>query len=148
LSQSDDTNEIIDGEVSHRAELRQQVIRQYKAQSGPLPSPGTLAEYEKVMPGLANRIVELAEKEQAHRHEMQRSTVVGGISIATRGQRYGLVSVLAVLAVAGVLVALGHETAGAVLAGADLVSVAGVFVYGKHTEKSIAEARHRTSDSE
>lgn len=36
---------------------------------GPLPDPVTLANYEKLMPGLAERVVRMAEKEQEHRHE-------------------------------------------------------------------------------
>lgn len=36
--------------------------------TGPLPPPSILAGYEQVLPGAAERIVSMAEKEQAHRH--------------------------------------------------------------------------------
>lgn len=32
--------------------------------TGPLPPPGAMADYEKVLPGMADRIVTMAEKEQ------------------------------------------------------------------------------------
>lgn len=53
-------------------------ISEERAHSGPLPAPETLAEYEKILPGLAERIVRLAEQpheeftvEQRHRHGME-----------------------------------------------------------------------------
>lgn len=39
-----------------------------KSHSGPLPSPEMYAEYESAHPGSAERILQMAEKEQAHRH--------------------------------------------------------------------------------
>lgn len=40
--------------------------------SGPLPPPDLLAEYEQVLPGLADRIVRMAEDEGAHRRFIQK----------------------------------------------------------------------------
>jgi uncharacterized membrane protein len=39
--------------------------------SGPLPPPSELQEFEKISPGAAARIIEMAEREQAHRHRME-----------------------------------------------------------------------------
>lgn len=36
-----------------------------------LPSPAILTEYNQVQPGLAERMVAIAEQEQAHRHQME-----------------------------------------------------------------------------
>lgn len=36
--------------------------------SGPVPSPKMLAEYERILPGLANRLITLTETEQSNRH--------------------------------------------------------------------------------
>jgi uncharacterized membrane protein len=41
------------------------------AHSGPIPSPETIAGYEKVLAGAADRIIKMAEKEQGHRHQIQ-----------------------------------------------------------------------------
>lgn len=40
--------------------------------SGPLPHPQTLAAYDGVVPGLAERIVAMTERELAHQQDMQR----------------------------------------------------------------------------
>jgi len=39
--------------------------------SGPIPTPDIIAGYEKVLAGSADRIIKMAEKEQAHRHLCQ-----------------------------------------------------------------------------
>ena len=40
--------------------------------SGPLPAPHVLAEYGQVMPGLPEKIVRMTEREQEHRHGLER----------------------------------------------------------------------------
>jgi len=37
--------------------------------TGPLPAPGILAEYDRVLPGLAREIVDQWKAETCHRHE-------------------------------------------------------------------------------
>ena len=43
--------------------------------TGPLPRPETLREYDQVLPGLAERIVLMAEKEGDHRRSVEKSLV-------------------------------------------------------------------------
>ena len=45
------------------------IARQASMFQGPIPPPEYFAQYDKVLPGTAERIVVMAEKEQAHRHE-------------------------------------------------------------------------------
>ena len=37
--------------------------------NGPLPDPGTLKEYESLVPGMANQLLEMTVKEQEFRHK-------------------------------------------------------------------------------
>jgi uncharacterized membrane protein len=39
-----------------------------KSHAGPLPTPEDFAAYDQTLPGCADRIVSMAEREQAHRH--------------------------------------------------------------------------------
>lgn len=47
-------------------EERKELIAEFTHHSGPLPSSQELAGYEKILPGLADRIMTLAENEQNH----------------------------------------------------------------------------------
>lgn len=52
--------------------ITRQVMESY---SGPLPHPKILAGYEQALPGTADRIVTMAEKEQEHRHNAQNKMI-------------------------------------------------------------------------
>ena len=54
--------------------------------SGPLPPPVMLREYNEVQPGMADRIVAMAEKQSAHRLEIENKGVTNEIALAQRGQ--------------------------------------------------------------
>lgn len=43
------------------------LVVQATAFSGPLPPPQVLAQYESILPGSANRILSMAEKQSEHR---------------------------------------------------------------------------------
>jgi uncharacterized membrane protein len=43
--------------------------------SGPIPPPDALAEYERTLPGLADRLVTFAERESEHRRALQRRAI-------------------------------------------------------------------------
>jgi uncharacterized membrane protein len=47
-----------------------QVVQHFE-HSGPLPSPQVLAGYNQALPGAADRIIQMAEREQTHRHALQ-----------------------------------------------------------------------------
>lgn len=61
--------------------------------SGPLPPPEWLRQYEDVLPGVADRMMNLVESEvsnqhsaSVHRHKMEEQVLAGGMAMAKRGQ--------------------------------------------------------------
>ncbi len=108
-----------------------QQITQYQ---GPIPRAEDLRAYELVVPGLADRIVHMAESETLHRHEMETVTVQSTFRERARGQRYGLaIGIVGVLAGAA-CVLTGHDWAGAGIGGGTVVSLVSAFVYGRRME--------------
>jgi uncharacterized membrane protein len=53
--------------------------------SGPLPPPAILAQYDRVVPGAAERIITMAEEQSRHRRPMESQLVVSDIADARRG---------------------------------------------------------------
>ena len=95
--------------------------------SGPLPLPEDLAKYDQVVPGAAERIMQMAEKEMQHRHENDNM-------MAKNIVRTTILSILAaffcVLVMAGlVFYALhkGYPTVAGTIAVGSIAAVAGVF---------------------
>ena len=54
------------------------VTASMEAFSGPLPRPADLEFYEKIVPGAAERILTMAEKQGAHRQEIEKIVVKSG----------------------------------------------------------------------
>ena len=52
-------------------EEKKQVILERLFYSGPVMPPAMLAEIDGIIPGGANRVLQLTEKEQAHRHKIE-----------------------------------------------------------------------------
>lgn len=57
--------------------------------AGPLPPPSTLSSFEDVVEGSAERIVRMAELEQAHRHQAENSMLEADKSVIRRGHWLG-----------------------------------------------------------
>jgi len=61
--------------------------------SGPMPSSSELAGYEKVLPGSAERILAIWEKEVAHRHENEKTVIREAFRLSSKGQNCGLITI-------------------------------------------------------
>ena len=116
--------------------IRETVQRELRVFSGPLPPPEVLAAYEKVFPGCAKSIVEMAQKEQAHRHEQDS----GDLTLAKRGQLIG--GGLALVAVLGAIYLVAHDKSisGLSVLGAVVVALGGAFVYDRYQRTHSPEA--------
>lgn len=66
---------------------------------GPLPPPASLRAFDEIIEGGAERILQMAEKEQAHRIHAEQQVVTGEIRANRRGQILG--ATIAALAVVG-----------------------------------------------
>lgn len=128
--------EVVQGEVIDAAVERvvQIVVSRF---SGPLPPPSVLGAYESLSPGLTDRIVEMAEREQAHRHRMDDETVKEETKLGKRGQLFGFIIAIAGLATAVVLGWPAHQGgAAAVVGGASLASLVAAFLKGPQSHPS------------
>lgn len=103
-------------------------LRQFR---GPLPTPALLAQYEQVHPGLAERIVRMAESEQQHRHQLEQHDVEQPYLLARRGQWFAMTLAVLVLLLAAVMAIAGSPAAGTVVAALDITAVMVAFLYGR-----------------
>lgn len=111
--------------------------------SGPLPSPDALFGYNQALPGTADRIIALAEREASHRHAVERQLV----NIHGRNSTFGIVLAF-VLGLAAILGGVYAAVHGADIAGAGVVltaigSLAGVFVVQRRGERAEALAKQQ-----
>jgi len=103
--------------------------------SGPLPPPEALAHYEQILPGAADRIIKMAEDQNAHRRHLETTVIESNAAV----QKWGLVGgfVIAMTAIGGGIYLIAHGMSGSGLAAilTPLVALVGVFIYGKSEQK-------------
>lgn len=108
------------------------LLMQKASFSGPLPPPSILGEYNNVLEGSAERIMSLAEKEQQHRHYIEKKALNGHINLDRRGQYLGFSVATFALGCATFLIANGYVISGTIIGSLDIVALVGAFVYGRH----------------
>jgi uncharacterized membrane protein len=111
--------------------------------SGPIPDSSELKRYEEVLPGLADRIMAMAELEQKHQNsrdlkivEVSETEIKAEGREALIGQVFGFLIGIFTIFTAGYCIVLGHEWAGGFLGSAGLGSIITAFIYGRKPQPS------------
>lgn len=104
--------------------------------SGPIPPPSILKEYDEVVPGAAARILEMAEAQGRHRIDLESRVVKSDIWKSYFGLVFAFVVSISFLACGTWLVYTDHDWAGATIATASLVGLAGTFIYGTRARRA------------
>jgi uncharacterized membrane protein len=103
---------------------------------GPLPPPDTLAQYESVCPGAADRILGMAESQVRHRQELEVRASKTNSRDSLLGVVFAFLIGIAAITVGGLVVVNGHPVAGTLFSGAGLGSLVGAFIYGTRTQNN------------
>jgi uncharacterized membrane protein len=107
----------------------------------PLPPPESLAAYEQVMPGAADRVFKMAEQQAIHRQGLERTKLERDGRAQTRGQ-YLTAALAAVLFAGSIwLISTGKDVAGLVVVIAETVGLVSVYMYGKRAQRKELETK-------
>jgi len=110
--------------------------------AGPLPHPEILEQYDKIVPGLAERIVKMAESQAHHRQGLERTVVLSNTRNERRGQVFGFIISMLVIGGSIYLIDSGKSVEGVTGIVVNLVSLVGIFIYGRRRkERDLAEKR-------
>lgn len=119
-----------------------QIIQQLRHFAGPLPSPENLLNYDKIIPGTANRIIEMAEKNQEQRLYIDKIMAESDVKKSLRGQIFGFAVAVIAFTVATVCAFLNQKEIGIAAIGFTLVSIVSIFVLGRKS-KEIAKNKDK-----
>ena len=125
-NQLEKTNQLA-SKLAHK-EARVDAVREVHV--GPLPAPETLAQYDQVLNGAAERIIAMAENQAAHRQELEASHLRSEQGRAKTGLWFALLVGLAGIIGSSVCIYHGQATGGSILGGSTLAALVGSFIYG------------------
>ena len=121
------------------AAVRKVVVQAIKEEfSGPIPHPDIIEKYERILPGSADRIITMAEKQAAHRQSMEKKMIESESRDGLLGIIFAFLLGMGCLIACIVVVCLVPKNAGAI-AGAFL----GVTGIGSITTGFIQSARRQ-----
>lgn len=119
--------------------------------SGPLPPPGVLKGFEQVLPGAAERIFVMAEKQLDHRIDIEKAAVESGIRNSAAGIKAAVVIEAMLVAGSCYLAHLGLGAEALKVMGGSVVMLAGAFGVGtwsRRTERIRKQKRLDTQAAE
>ena len=101
----------------------------------PIPPPEIVAGYERVLPGSAERILAMAERQSGHRIRQEERVITSSIQREKTGQWMAFVLSLVVILGGIGLAWTGRSVTGLTMVIADLAALAGVFMYGRRAQE-------------
>jgi LPXTG-motif cell wall-anchored protein len=112
-----------------------QIQRTEMTHIGPLPPPDILSQYDTIVPGAAERILQMAEKEQQHRFDCEKKVERSAIRVTFTGVIFAFLSVLIISSLVFFALYKGFDnTAGWIAVGA-IAAVASVFIFFRKKKK-------------
>ncbi len=103
--------------------------------AGPLPHPEHLASYESVLPGAADRILQMAERQLQHRIQNESRVIESNIKLEARGQLFAFTIATIIICGGIYLIAEGKSAGGLTSVISAIVALVSVFIYGKHQKR-------------
>lgn len=134
LARQQDTATPIDHLPNGKAALLS-VTRRSSSFSGPIPPPSMLKEYDEVLPGMADRILKMAENQSSHRLQIEHKVVIGEITRAQLGMRCAFFIAVLGLVLGTILAATGYVATGSSFAGVPLATIVIAFLYSTNQKR-------------
>jgi uncharacterized membrane protein len=105
-----------------------QTVSQQVTYVGPLPPANEFAKYESALPGAADRILLIAEKEMEHRHKNDDKIIEDSLKMSSRGQIFALIITVLSLIAVGIGTFFSKPTASIAPAIIAIASLASIFL--------------------
>ncbi len=128
---------------NNNVSARGQIYAQAEIFSGPLPPPQILSEYERIVPGSAAKIIEMAVSQSEHRKSLEAKVIGSNVLNSKLGLWFGLIIGLAGISGSVVLGVFGRQWSSGFLGAGTLVSLVSVFVYGSQQRKKERAGREK-----
>lgn len=128
-------------------EISEEVTEIRSLFTGPIPPPDLLRAYENILPGLADRVVSMAEKEGDHRRRQETKGLDAEIEVnfllatsytadVKRGQKFALCIGICAITVGGLVAVLGQPVVGGLLGTGGLIGLVKAFIDGRKNDSN------------
>lgn len=124
------------------------VVASQESYRGPIPHPRILGGFENVLPGSADRIIRMAEKQLDHRLTLESAVVLSGVRREGIGLWMAFVLAALCLILGSTIIILGRSAEGLVLVIGAIGTLAGTFIYAQNRRQAELAERRRQRDEQ
>lgn len=119
--------------ASQRSQIVAQMTALVKEESfsGPIPHPRYLAEYDRIVPGSASMLINMAKADLDHAHRLQERALEADISDMQQGRWLGFAALVILMIGAIVCGLMDKDAIALALLGATVVGTIGQLVKGR-----------------
>lgn len=121
-----------------RIRMAELIVQEASLFSGPLPPPVMLQRYNEALPGLADRITLMAEKQLDHSQQINSQQVQSEITAQARDHTYrlfgmatALVALIGILSLVGWLAFVGQPWLAGTLGFSSMAAIVWMFIHGR-----------------
>lgn len=105
-----------------------------RAYRGPVPHAEEMGRYKDVDPSFPERFVQMAEREQSHRHELDTTDQQNDYNLKKSGQDKAFLALILLIGLVVLLAVMGHITLAGIVASTTIVGVVGMFITGRYLD--------------
>jgi uncharacterized membrane protein len=128
--------------LSHNRPPNQlQVSQSAQVFTGPLPPPEQLIKYNEAVPNAAERIIAMAEKQSAHRQQLETIALREEAKRSSLGLAAAFILSVLALSASTFCIYTCHDVAGSSIFGASLASIVIAFLRGTASRRSEREVK-------
>ena len=98
--------------------------------AGPIPPPDIMEQYEKTLPGSADRIIKMAENQSEHRQSLEKQRLSFSNREVHLGQIFGFLIGAIAIVTGGYIASSGAQISGGVMGTSVVIGLVSVFVIG------------------
>ena len=98
--------------------------------AGPIPPPDIMEQYEKTLPGSADRIIKMAENQSEHRQSLEKQRLSFSNREVHLGQIFGFLIGAIAIVTGGYIASSGSQISGGVMGTSVVIGLVSVFVIG------------------
>ncbi len=122
-------------------------VATYTEISGPIPAPQILQQYNNIVPGAAERIIRMAEKQSDHRMGLENKVVNSNLVKSYLGMIAGTSIAIFGLYIAKEIAINGNPATAGIVAALDLGGLVWVAVNNTKAQRKEREKRQETSSA-
>ena len=126
--------------LSKEDEEEAEIITRASSWSGPLPSPDALRDFEEIVPGSADRLITMVEKQGNHRMEIEKRVVDGESKRAWVDLFARHIITLVGIVASILLVVFGYTPAGVILTALTTLFAVVTFLIGKILDRILNQS--------